>query len=125
MQWGCAETFPPNAHDEDACDNVWKKARKALKKKANKEKDKKFFLGKMENAEQIHVYKSPLAHPSEVQIYAICYKPEIYKSKGWCTLATDSQAWGICSPSCRYFVGLLVSIYNEHYHTFTVLGFMS
>ena len=56
---------------------------------------------KMENAEQIHVFKSnPLEDPD------ICYKPEIYKSKGWCKLAVGSNAWGICSPSCKYFVSL-------------------
>ena len=28
-----------------------------------------------------------------------CYKPELYRNKGWCKLA-DYKNWGFCSSSC-------------------------
>ena len=87
---GCVKTYPPNGLGEVACDKLWKEARE-------------IYVGdKMAEAEQIHVEKSDPSVDLD-----ICYRPEIYKSRGWCKLATDKNKWGICSPSCAYFVGLV------------------
>ena len=99
---GCVTTFPPNNLGEAVCDQVWDEARLIIMKLVV---GNSIALGTWKNAEQIHVINTNA--DGTLADTDICYKPQIYKDNGWCKLATDKSAWGICYSSCIYFVRLV------------------
>ena len=41
------------------------------------------------------------AHEIKILNGRHCYKPELWRRKGWSKLADDRKKWGFCSSSCK------------------------
>ena len=107
---GCSKIFPPNANhlDEGACRNLWKQAKKEFMNLPDAIKRINKYINIFKRADQIHVENG-----NSPEDPYVCYRPEVYKARGWCEVATKpktARTWGICSPSCKYFVSLVIAL---------------
>ena len=105
---GCAKKYPPNADhlNEGTCKGLWKEAKKVFMNRPLAITHMKEYVEKFKQTEQIHV-----ENPDSQAGPDIYYRPKVYKSKGWCEVAgvtKTAKTWGICSPSCNYFVSVII-----------------
>ena len=71
---------------EDECNAYWDAANKIMSEKENSMSER--MSREFRAANRIKVGAK------------YCYKPELWRNKGWCKLA-ENMKWGFCSSSCN------------------------
>ena len=88
LDWERTNGIRSSLGEEDQCNAYWKASQKIM-------------LTKLEDAAIQRAFKA--ADRLIVKDLDIaCYRPELFKNKGWCKLPrTDPGKWGFCSSSCK------------------------
>ena len=88
LDWERTNNIRSILGEEDQCNAYWKAAQKIM-------------LTKLNDAPLWREFKA--ANRLFVKdLDKICYRPELFRNKGWCKLpGTDPGKWGFCSSGCK------------------------